>query len=198
MLVNGSWLQESCGSWHAKLCLQAGCSPTLKNSREQNKLPWLHTWSCQALISKKWTIGNIARTDRIVIPNGWVGLAPLGSSEMLRFLVYYVIWESLKIQEKAERAVKSVVNVWYCVVSNSSKPTYLFVNQALPFVFMPVWFIMSQHSELIKPFCRLSCRWCCDNLAISYSRKNILYSSPSGPFYTAQSMPSTLLLFFSV
>lgn len=100
MLVKDSWLQEPCGYRHAKLCLQPGCSPTLKNFREQNKLPWLHTWFCQALKAKKWTIGNIAWTDRIVIPNGLADLAPFGSSEMLRLLVYYVIWESLKSKRK--------------------------------------------------------------------------------------------------
>lgn len=51
-------------------------------------------------MAEKWTIGNIAWTDRIVIPNGLVDLAPLGSSEMLRLLVYYVIWESLNSKRK--------------------------------------------------------------------------------------------------
>ena len=35
-----------------------------------------------------------------VIPNGLADSAPLSSSEMLRLLVYYVIWESLKSKRK--------------------------------------------------------------------------------------------------
>lgn len=68
----------------------------------------------------------------------------------------------------------------------------------MPFVFMQMWFIISQHSELIKQFCGLAYCWYCDNLALCYSRKNILYSSPSSSIYLIQRMPSILLLFSSV